>query len=44
MRPASVNRHVQRVLDEHRETLQGGAIFSVTEGHVRWRTLPIDDG
>jgi len=44
MRPASVNRHVQRVLDEHRETLQGGAMFSVTEGHVRWRTLPIDDG
>lgn len=42
MRPESVNRHVQMVLDDYRDALEAGAIFSVTEGRVRWRPLPIE--
>jgi predicted nuclease of predicted toxin-antitoxin system len=42
MRPASVNEHLQRVLRRHPEELESGAIFSVTEGRIRWRSLPFD--
>ena len=42
MRPASVNEHLQLLLERHQEELEGGAIFSVTEGRIRWRLLPFD--
>jgi predicted nuclease of predicted toxin-antitoxin system len=42
MRPASVNEHLKRVLERHPEELESGAIFSVTEGRIRWRSLPFD--
>ncbi|MEM1042981.1 MAG: DUF5615 family PIN-like protein [Bacteroidota bacterium] len=41
MRPANVNRYLQEVLSTYRDVLRAGAILSVTEGRVRWRTLPI---
>ncbi len=40
MTPESVNRHLQRVLDRHRQPLEAGAIFSVREGRIRWRSIP----
>jgi predicted nuclease of predicted toxin-antitoxin system len=42
MRPARVNEHLKRVLERHPEELESGAIFSVTEGRIRWRSLPFD--
>jgi len=42
MRPASVNEHLRLLLDRHPKELAGGAIFSVTEGRIRWRPLPFN--
>lgn len=42
MRPSNVNQRLEHVLDRHAETLRDGAIFTVTEVRVRWRTLPFD--
>ncbi len=41
MRPENVNRHLNLVLDNHREALEQGAIISVTELRIRVRLLPI---
>lgn len=40
MTPDSVNQHLRRVLDRHRRPLEAGAIFSVREGRIRWRSIP----
>ena len=42
MRAASVNEHLRVLLDRHPKELASGAIFSVTEGRIRWRSLPFD--
>lgn len=42
MRPTRVNEHLKRVLERHQKELERGAIFSVTEGRIRWRSLPFD--
>ena len=42
MRPASVNKQLRLLLDRHLKELEKGAIFSVTEGRIRWRALPFD--
>lgn len=42
MRPANVNRRLEHLLDQHAQVLQEGAIFSVSETRIRWRTLPLD--
>jgi predicted nuclease of predicted toxin-antitoxin system len=44
MTPNSVNQHLQRVLDRHRQPLEAGAIFSVREGRIRWRSIPFQKG
>lgn len=41
MRPENVNRHLRLVLDQHRESLEEGAILTVTESRIRVRRLPI---
>jgi len=41
MRPESVNRHLEQVLQQAREDLAQGAIVSVREGQIRVRRLPI---
>jgi hypothetical protein len=41
MTPANVNRHLDLILDAHRERLERGAIVSVTESRIRIRDLPI---
>ena len=44
MQPDQVNRHLQRVVTEYRDSLEDGAIVSVAEGQVRFRTRPIQTG
>ncbi len=44
MQPANVNEHVRMVIEQHREVLEQGAIFSVTEGRARWHALPLGSG
>jgi predicted nuclease of predicted toxin-antitoxin system len=41
MRPSNVNRHLQAIIEQHREALASGAIITVTEGRIRVRQLPI---
>ncbi len=41
MRPANVNRHVREAIEKHSDALAGGAVFSVAEGRIRIRLLPI---
>jgi predicted nuclease of predicted toxin-antitoxin system len=41
MRPGSVSRHLDRVLQQVMEDLARGAIVSVREGRIRVRSLPI---
>jgi predicted nuclease of predicted toxin-antitoxin system len=41
MRPRSVNSQLHYVLSSHQETLEHGAIASITDGQVRIRSLPI---
>ncbi len=41
MRPRSVNHHLERVLQRHKEELTRGAVVIITEGRVRVRMLPI---
>jgi predicted nuclease of predicted toxin-antitoxin system len=41
MRPRSVNHYLKILVTEHQDALEQGAIFSVTEGHIRVRALPI---
>jgi predicted nuclease of predicted toxin-antitoxin system len=42
MRPSNVNRYLQILVTEHQAALNEGAIFSVSEGHIRVRRLPIE--
>ncbi len=42
MRPESVNRHLQQVLDHFQSELEKGAVITVTEGNIRVRELPIE--
>ena len=41
MRPDSVNRHLDWVLQQAADDLERGAIISVREGQIRVRSLPI---
>jgi hypothetical protein len=41
MRPEMVSRYLQGIIDQHGESLEKGAIISVTEGQVRVRVLPL---
>jgi predicted nuclease of predicted toxin-antitoxin system len=41
MRPANVSRHLFSILKGQSESLNAGAILSVSEQKVRIRTLPI---
>lgn len=41
MRPESVNRHLDQVLQQAQNDLAQGAIISVREGQIRVRPLPI---
>ena len=41
MRPEMVSRYLQGIIDQHGESLEKGAIISVTEGQVRVRLLPL---
>lgn len=41
MRPVNVNGYLQKIITEHGELLEEGAIASVTESRVRIRPLPI---
>lgn len=40
MRPERVNRYLQVIISQHEESLEQGAIVSVTEGQIRVRSLP----
>lgn len=42
MRPPSVNHYLRILVAEHRTAMAQGAIISVSEGHIRVRTLPVD--
>ena len=41
MRPESVNRHLDQVLQQAQKDLAQGAVISVREGQIRVRSLPI---
>lgn len=41
MRPSSVNSHLERVLQCHKDELESGVVVIVTEGRIRARLLPI---
>ena len=41
MRPDAVNMYLTRVIYEFEDSLDDGAIISVTEGQIRCRQLPI---
>ena len=42
MRPDNVNRYLEVLVTEHQTALNQGAIFSVSEGCIRVRMLPIE--
>lgn len=44
MRPETVNRYLEAILDQHGELLARGVIISVTERQTRTRILPIQTG
>ena len=44
MRPANVDRHLDSLLEGHASRIEAGAIFSVDDGRVRARDLPIQPG
>lgn len=41
MRPDNINAHLEVILDQHANNLEEGVIMSVTEHHIRMRSLPI---
>jgi len=41
MRPKQVNGYIEKVLAQHQNVLEQGAIISVTEGQIRVRLLPL---
>jgi len=44
MRPEQVNRHLLTIISQYPETLERGAIVTVTEGRARIRHLPLETG
>lgn len=42
MHPDRINGALQRILLQHGDALERGALLSVTEGQVRVRSLPLD--
>lgn len=44
MHPERVNHYLHRLLSEHRDSLEQGAVVSVTEGQIRVRRLPTEGG
>jgi predicted nuclease of predicted toxin-antitoxin system len=42
MRPENVNRYLDRVISDHADALDRGAVVTVTEGRIRVRLLPIE--
>jgi len=43
MRPERVNHYLRGIISQHGESLEQGAIISVTEGQIRVRSLPISE-
>jgi len=43
MRPDNVNRYLEVLVTEHQKPLDQGAIFSISEGRIRVRNLPIEE-
>lgn len=41
MRPSNLNQYLQILITEHHGAMTKGAILSVSEQHIRVRTLPI---
>ena len=41
MDPQLVNNYLSRIISQHRDSLEQGAVISATEGQVRVRLLPI---
>ena len=44
MTPTLVNEALRAVLDDAAQSLEGGALFTVTDAGIRIRTLPVDAG
>jgi predicted nuclease of predicted toxin-antitoxin system len=44
MRPEQVNRHLLKIISQHAEALERGAIVTITEGRARIRRLPLEAG
>ena len=44
MTPALVNEALRAVLDDAAQSLEGGALVTVTDGGIRIRTFPVDAG
>ena len=42
MRPERVDHYLEEIVTRHHESLQEGAIASVSEGQIRIRSLPIE--
>ncbi len=41
MRPDKVNKYLRKIITDHSDSIEQGAVLSVTERQVRVRTLPI---
>jgi predicted nuclease of predicted toxin-antitoxin system len=41
MRVGNVTRHLEALLQNHRDEMEKGSLVSVTEGRIRVRSLPI---
>jgi hypothetical protein len=44
MRPEHVERHLIKIISQYSESLEQGAIITVTEGRIRMRVLPLKSG
>lgn len=44
MRPEHVNRYLLEIISQYRESLEHGAVITVTEGRIRLRDLPLRVG
>lgn len=42
MRPQHVNHYLHNIIIQHHDSLEQGAIVSLTEGQIRVRPLPIE--
>jgi predicted nuclease of predicted toxin-antitoxin system len=41
MRPENIQKHLEILLDQYREELERGAIFSINERRIRVHILPV---